>query len=69
MLHADFMLSIVPFDAAQPFRPANRANIDATSSEHFNWRAGEKAPTDERQQEPADEPSAAINTPDASVGY
>ena len=34
--------------------------IDETSSEHFNWRAG--------LQEPADEPNATINTPDASVG-
>ena len=34
--------------------------IDKTSSKHFNWRAGEKGPTDERQQEPADEPNAAI---------
>ena len=62
MLHADFILSIGTFDTAQPFRPANRANIDATCSEHFNWRAGKKAPTDERQQEPAGEPSAADRT-------
>ena len=39
--------------------------IDDPCSEQFNWRAGEKAPTDERQQEAMQEPNAAINTPDA----
>ena len=42
MLHADFILSIGTFDAAQRCRPANRANIDATCSEHFNWQAGKR---------------------------
>ena len=40
-----------------PHRKARK--IDKTCSKHFNWRAGVKEPTDERQLEPAEEPSAA----------